>query len=220
MHRHGADPQAVDSTEEAGIASATARKEAGAATTTLAPSTSCSACSSGREPDGQGMREHGDLKSTTWPPGSWGHGLDLETVRAEVDRLVDEGVLPGPQPSDGELLATLGIDLKAVMAGCSEPSAGRRTRRRPSTCGAADPALPPPPRAGPLSCWRPRPPVAATRRRPRPGRHPRALLLGLLGDAETRSSTDLALPRTDANGPIGLPDHGPSPVRHWSSPTG
>jgi hypothetical protein len=31
-----------------------------------------------------------------------GHGLDLETVRAEVDRLIAQGVLPGP-PSDAEL---------------------------------------------------------------------------------------------------------------------
>jgi hypothetical protein len=31
-----------------------------------------------------------------------GHGLDLETVRAEVDRLFAQGVLPGP-PSDAEL---------------------------------------------------------------------------------------------------------------------
>jgi hypothetical protein len=30
------------------------------------------------------------------------HGLDLETARAEVDRLIAEGVLPGP-PSDAEL---------------------------------------------------------------------------------------------------------------------
>jgi Clp amino terminal domain, pathogenicity island component len=30
------------------------------------------------------------------------HGLDLETVRAEVDRLIARGVLPGP-PSDAEL---------------------------------------------------------------------------------------------------------------------
>jgi hypothetical protein len=30
------------------------------------------------------------------------HGLDLETVRAEIDRLIDQGVLPGP-PSDAEL---------------------------------------------------------------------------------------------------------------------
>jgi hypothetical protein len=30
------------------------------------------------------------------------HGLDLESVRAEVNRLIDQGVLPGP-PSDAEL---------------------------------------------------------------------------------------------------------------------
>jgi hypothetical protein len=38
------------------------------------------------------------------------HGLTSATVRAGIDRLVAEGVLPGPQPSDAELLATLGID--------------------------------------------------------------------------------------------------------------
>src|SRR4029453_12127801 len=43
------------------------------------------------------------------------HGLDLATARAGIDRLVAEGVLPGPQLSDKELLATtLGIDLDAV----------------------------------------------------------------------------------------------------------
>src|SRR5215217_2169985 len=42
------------------------------------------------------------------------HGLDLATVRAGIDRLVAQGVLPGPQLSDRELLATLGIDLDAV----------------------------------------------------------------------------------------------------------
>ena len=34
------------------------------------------------------------------------HGLDLATVRAGIDRLVGEGVLPGPQLSDRELPAT------------------------------------------------------------------------------------------------------------------
>jgi ATP-dependent Clp protease ATP-binding subunit ClpA len=53
------------------------------------------------------------------------HGLDLDTVRAGIDRLVAAGVLPGPQPSDAELLATL--------------------RRRPAGAAAADPALPPRP---------------------------------------------------------------------------
>src|SRR5829696_970680 len=42
------------------------------------------------------------------------NGLDLATVRAGIDRLIAQGVLPGPQPSDGELLASLGVDLEAV----------------------------------------------------------------------------------------------------------
>jgi hypothetical protein len=42
------------------------------------------------------------------------HGLDLATIRAGIDRLVAQGVLPGPQLSDKELLATLGIDLDVV----------------------------------------------------------------------------------------------------------
>jgi hypothetical protein len=28
------------------------------------------------------------------------HGLDLEAAQAEVDRLIAQGLLPGPQPSD------------------------------------------------------------------------------------------------------------------------
>ena len=42
------------------------------------------------------------------------HGLTSATVRAGIDRLAAEGALPGPQPSDAELLASLGIDLDAV----------------------------------------------------------------------------------------------------------
>lgn len=42
------------------------------------------------------------------------HGLDLEAVRAEVGRLVDQGFLPRPERSDTELLRSLGIDLAAV----------------------------------------------------------------------------------------------------------
>jgi ATP-dependent Clp protease ATP-binding subunit ClpA len=42
------------------------------------------------------------------------HGLDLEAVRAEVGRLVDQGFLPRPERSDTELLRSVGIDLAAV----------------------------------------------------------------------------------------------------------
>ena len=48
------------------------------------------------------------------------HGLDLDTVRAGLDQLIAEGLLPGPQPSDAELLATLGIDLDAVLGRLKE----------------------------------------------------------------------------------------------------
>ena len=84
------------------------------------------------------------------------HGLDLDTVWAGIDRLVAEGVLPGPQPSDAELLATLGIDLDAVMAHVKEGFgweayhyAAQRVRLRPIQ------AFPHAPGGGaPLICWR------------------------------------------------------------------
>ena len=55
-----------------------------------------------------------------------------------IDRLVAEGVLPGPQPSDAELLATLGIDLDAVMARLNEElRLGRLLLRGPERAAAA-----------------------------------------------------------------------------------
>jgi ATP-dependent Clp protease ATP-binding subunit ClpA len=56
------------------------------------------------------------------------HGLALETVRAEVDRLIDQGVLPGPQPSDGDLLTTLA----STSTHCSGSYKTPRTRWRPT----------------------------------------------------------------------------------------
>jgi hypothetical protein len=41
-------------------------------------------------------------------------GLDLAGARAALGRLADRGVVPGPRPSDAELLGTLGIDLEAI----------------------------------------------------------------------------------------------------------
>jgi len=67
------------------------------------------------------------------------HGLDLEAARAGVDRLIAQGVLPGPQPSDGELLATIGVDLEAVHAHLQATfgdnaywEAAQRVRNRPN----------------------------------------------------------------------------------------
>jgi hypothetical protein len=42
------------------------------------------------------------------------HGVDLTGARDELGRLADRGVVPGPRPSDAELLGTLGIDLTAI----------------------------------------------------------------------------------------------------------
>jgi ATP-dependent Clp protease ATP-binding subunit ClpA len=41
-------------------------------------------------------------------------GVDLEAARAALGRLAARGVVPGPRPSDTELLGTLGIELEAV----------------------------------------------------------------------------------------------------------
>jgi hypothetical protein len=41
-------------------------------------------------------------------------GVDLEAARAAMRRLADRGVVPGPRPSDAELLGTLGIELEAI----------------------------------------------------------------------------------------------------------
>jgi hypothetical protein len=41
-------------------------------------------------------------------------GVDLEAARAALGRLADRGLVPGPRPSDAELLGSLGIDLEAI----------------------------------------------------------------------------------------------------------
>ena len=42
------------------------------------------------------------------------HGIDLPAAREALGRLADRGLVPGPRPSDAELLGTLGIDLDSV----------------------------------------------------------------------------------------------------------
>jgi ATP-dependent Clp protease ATP-binding subunit ClpA len=42
------------------------------------------------------------------------HGVDLAAARAALRRLAVQGVVPAPQPSDAELLGSLGVDLNAV----------------------------------------------------------------------------------------------------------
>jgi hypothetical protein len=42
------------------------------------------------------------------------HGVDLAAARAALERLAERGMVPGPGPSDAELLGTLGIDLEQI----------------------------------------------------------------------------------------------------------
>ena len=121
------------------------------------------------------------------------NGLDLATVRAGIDRLVAQGVLPGPQPADEELLASLGVDLGTVHARLQESfgegaywDTAQRVRHR-----AAQP-VPHPPQIR----TDPSPPVCARD-------------LGLAAHA--------AIDRDQEVGPehllLGLPVDGPQPLR-------
>ena len=42
------------------------------------------------------------------------HGVDLPAAREALGRLAERGLVPGPRPSDAELLGALGIDLPTV----------------------------------------------------------------------------------------------------------
>ncbi len=145
------------------------------------------------------------------------HGLNSATVWAGIDRLVAEGVLPGPQPRDGELLATLGVDLDAVMARLDE-SFGREAYYDAAQDVRLRPAQPFPraPGAGtPLICWR----VFVLVREEATARGeditPAHWLLAPLCDAEDpveiTAHRDPVERRKRAM--FGLPDRGPSPVR-------
>ena len=158
-----------------------------------------------------GLLRHGDNQAARVLRA---HGLDLETTRAEVGRLVARGVLPAPRPSDDALLATLGIDALTVRRRLRETfgteavdQATQRVRTRPID------AVPWPPMGGtPLLAKR----VfrlayhEAVARGQEVG--PEHLLLGLLGDAGGPADTELPLDqRVSAH--LGLPDHDHHPVR-------
>jgi hypothetical protein len=66
------------------------------------------------------------------------HGLDAPAIRAELDRLVSQGILPPRWRSHAELLGTVGIDLAAVRVSAEASFGGeavgeavRRVSRRP-----------------------------------------------------------------------------------------
>jgi ATP-dependent Clp protease ATP-binding subunit ClpA len=142
-------------------------------------------------------------------------GLDLEAARAGVDQLIAQGVLPGPQPSDGELLATLGIDLEAVDGRLKETfgahayyDAAQRVRLRPRHAVSHAPMGGTPlicVRALRLAC------EEAVTRGQEVG--PEHLLLGLLRDAQDPIGTGLYPQDRRLRALLGLPDRGPHPIR-------
>ncbi len=148
------------------------------------------------------------------------HGLDLEAARAAVNRLVDQGILPRPERSDTELLASLGIDLAAVRRRAEETfgceavgEATWRVTRRPWWRGGAVGWTP--------LCGKP---LAAKRalhlagvEADALGQHdvgPEHVLLGVLRDAADLSGDPRPSRRAKrTRAYLGLPQEGPTPVR-------
>jgi ATP-dependent Clp protease ATP-binding subunit ClpA len=52
-------------------------------------------------------------------------GVNLAAARVELRRLADRGLVPGPRPSDAELLDTLGIDLAAIRCTTEQTFGGK-----------------------------------------------------------------------------------------------
>jgi hypothetical protein len=53
------------------------------------------------------------------------HGVDLPAARGELRRLAERGLVPGPRPSDSELLGLLGIDLAAIRRTTEQTFGGK-----------------------------------------------------------------------------------------------
>jgi Clp amino terminal domain, pathogenicity island component len=53
------------------------------------------------------------------------NGMNLAAARVELRRLADRGLVPGPRPSDAELLGSLGIDLDAIRRTTEQAFGGK-----------------------------------------------------------------------------------------------
>jgi ATP-dependent Clp protease ATP-binding subunit ClpA len=142
-------------------------------------------------------------------------GFDVDAIRAELARLVDQGVLPPPWRNHAALLRGLGVDLSAVRQHMEEsfgPDAvDRATRRALRTTGWS-------PLCGKAHVFKQALHLAHQRRHALGHAHtgPGHILLGVLDDAEhpldrPRCFNNPWNRRRRAN--LGLPDRGPSPVR-------
>jgi hypothetical protein len=57
------------------------------------------------------------------------HGVDLPAAREALGRLADHGLVPGPRPSDAELLSSLGIDLDVIRRATEQTFGGKALGR-------------------------------------------------------------------------------------------
>jgi Clp amino terminal domain, pathogenicity island component len=53
------------------------------------------------------------------------NGMSLAAARVALRRLADRGLVPGPRPSDAELLGSLGIDLAAIRRATEQAFGGK-----------------------------------------------------------------------------------------------
>jgi hypothetical protein len=53
------------------------------------------------------------------------HGIDPPAARVALARLAERGLVPGPRPSDAELLEALGIDLAAIRRTTEQAFGGK-----------------------------------------------------------------------------------------------
>jgi hypothetical protein len=53
------------------------------------------------------------------------HGVNLAAARVELRRLAERGLVPGPRPSDAELLGLIGIDLAAIRRTTEQTFGGK-----------------------------------------------------------------------------------------------
>jgi hypothetical protein len=53
------------------------------------------------------------------------NGMSLAAARVALRRLADRGLVPGPRPSDAELLGLLGIDLAAIRRATEQAFGGK-----------------------------------------------------------------------------------------------
>ena len=167
-----------------------------------------------------GLSQQDDSRAATVLQAS---GLGPDVLQAELDHLVTVGILPGPWHSKADLLRSLGIDLAAVRQAAEDSfgvdairAATRHARRRSWL------------REDWIMCTSPVSPLSGKallvkRAFELAGQEadelaqqevgPEHVLLGVLRDAQDPAGTGLSRRARRARAYLGLPQHGPSPVR-------